>query len=384
MLARAALVLAAASFLALAAPLAAFEVRVQRTPHDGIQPQLVAADGVLHLVYYLGNEAHGNLFYARSTDSGQTFSPPLRVNQTDDSAIAIGNIRGAHLAVGKAGRPHVAWMGSDKAESGPNGATPMVYTRLADDGQSFEPERNVIQFAAGLDGGGSVAADRAGNVYVAWHAAKPGGRGEQDRTIWVARSDDDGQTFAREQQAWTEPVGACGCCGMRAFADTSGAVYVLYRAAERSNQRDMYLLSSADHGASFRGRLLSKWQIDGCPMSSANFANSPRGTLAAWEGEEDVFAALVGPADAPPAELKLLHPSQKAAKRRHPVIAANDQGEVLLAWVEDMTWKTPGKLKWAVFDAEGKETARSEEEHEVPTWGVVGAAGVGEGFVVLY
>jgi DNA-binding beta-propeller fold protein YncE len=43
----------------------------------------------------------------------------------------------------------------------------MLYARLDDAGTAFEPQRNLIQVAAGLDGGGSVAADQAGNVYVA-------------------------------------------------------------------------------------------------------------------------------------------------------------------------------------------------------------------------
>jgi hypothetical protein len=40
----------------------------------------------------------------------------------------------------------------------------MLYTRLNDSGQAFEPQRNVLLFAEGLDGGGSVAANNLGNV----------------------------------------------------------------------------------------------------------------------------------------------------------------------------------------------------------------------------
>src|SRR5204863_2287972 len=104
------------------------------------------------------------------------FSKPIRVNSQAGSAIAIGNIRGAHLALGRNGRTHVAWMGgsgSVKAKIEGEETTPMVYTRLADDGKSFEPERNVLTFTGRLDGGGTVAADAKGNVYVAWHGAPP-------------------------------------------------------------------------------------------------------------------------------------------------------------------------------------------------------------------
>jgi hypothetical protein len=90
---------------------------------------------------------------------------------------------------------------------------PMLYARLNDAGTGFEPERNVVGSAWGLDGGGSLAADGEGNVYVFWHAPIPGKKGEDNRRVWVAVSTDDGKSFAQEAIAYTPPVGACGCCG---------------------------------------------------------------------------------------------------------------------------------------------------------------------------
>jgi len=132
----------------------------------------------------------------------------------------------------------------------------MLYTRLNDPGTAFEPQRNVMQFAVGLDGGASVAADNFSNVYVVWHA-NPENNGEAHRRVWMARSGDDGKTFAREvavdpemkQGVEEEPRGACGCCGMRAFADERAALYILYRAATEQIHRDMVLLVSRDRGS---------------------------------------------------------------------------------------------------------------------------------------
>ena len=112
-----------------------------RVPNGGIQPQLVERDGVIHLLYFSGDPANGSLFYTRSADYGQTFSKPLPVNDADSGAMAVGNIRGAQLAVGKGGRVHVAWNGV-----APVGALPMYYTRLNDAGRAFEKPRNVIGF----------------------------------------------------------------------------------------------------------------------------------------------------------------------------------------------------------------------------------------------
>src|SRR4051794_16953908 len=73
------------------------KVTLLRTPGKGIQPQTVLDDkGVLHLIYFSGVDGAGDIFYVRSENAGGAFSKPLRVNSQPGSAIAIGNIRGAH------------------------------------------------------------------------------------------------------------------------------------------------------------------------------------------------------------------------------------------------------------------------------------------------
>src|ERR1700694_323838 len=130
------------------------KVTLMRVPASGIQPQ-VAIDpkGVVHLLYYKGDPGRGDLYYVRSRDDGATWSAPLRVNSDPGSAIAAGNIRGGHIAIGKNGRVHVSWNGSHQTgPAGPPGREPILYTRLNDDGTAFEPERNLTQVAYGLDG----------------------------------------------------------------------------------------------------------------------------------------------------------------------------------------------------------------------------------------
>lgn len=236
------------------------EVTVLRTPDGGIQPQAVAdAKGTIHLIYFKGEVSAGDLFYVRREAGGRS-SDPVRVNSRPGSAIAVGAIRGGQIALGKAGRVHVAWNGSgrDKESRG------MLYARLNDEGTAFEDQRNLMRTTAVLDGGGTVAADGAGNVYVAWHGQKAGDDpNEGERQVWVARSADEGKTFSAEAPAWEEPTGVCACCSTRAFAADKGAVYVLYRSAGARVNRDIYLLRSTDAGASFRGALVHRWKVPG-------------------------------------------------------------------------------------------------------------------------
>jgi hypothetical protein len=143
------------------------KVKLFRTPNGGLQPQVALDErGVLHLVYFTGEPQGGDIYYVRRETGKTEFTSPLRVNSEPGSAVAVGTIRGAHLAVGKNGRVHVAWNGRHN----PGGhSAPILYARMNDARTSFDPQRNVMQFSGGLDGGGSIAADKSGNVYVAWH-----------------------------------------------------------------------------------------------------------------------------------------------------------------------------------------------------------------------
>jgi hypothetical protein len=361
------------------------KVTLLRIPDRGIQPQVaVDSKGVVHLIYFKGDPAAGDIFYVHSESGEIAFSRPLRVNSYPGSAIAVGNIRGAHLAVGKKGRVHVAWNGTGKAEpKGPKGALPMLYTRLNDAGTAFEPQRNIIQSAFGLDGGGSVAADESGNVYVAWHAPAPGSVGEGQRRVWIAHSSDEGQSFSRETPAYSQATGACGCCGLRAFADSKGSIYLLYRAATEQIHRDMYLLISTNQGAHFQGEDISPWEINTCPMTTASFAQCAAGVLASWETNGQVYYVRIDSQTGQRSQPVAAPGSSRG--RKFPAVAGNAKGETILVWTEGMGWNRGGRLAWQIYDQTGKPTSEKGTADGVPTWSLVAAfVRPDGGFTVIY
>src|SRR5262245_52723572 len=97
----------------LAAPIAsanetASQVRLLHTPDNGIQPQgAVDSKGVVHLIYLKGEPSAEDIFYVRREPAQNEFSRPIQVNSRAHTAMAMGTIRGAQLAVGKNGRVHV-------------------------------------------------------------------------------------------------------------------------------------------------------------------------------------------------------------------------------------------------------------------------------------
>jgi len=370
-----------AGILHLAALASEQMVTLIRTPDGGIQPQAaVAQDGTVHLIYYKGDKGGGDLFYVRRPAAQSAFSSPIQVNTRPKSAIAAGTIRGAQVALGRNGRVHVAWNGP-APEGGNYMEAPMLYTRLNDAGTAFEAERDLITVARGLDGGGSVAADADGNVYVMWHAPKPGNtNGEAGRALFVACSADDGKTFAPEKLATSEPTGACGCCGMKAFADSAGNVFGLYRSASEKVNRDETLLISRNKGKDFEIAYRHAWKIATCPMSSAYFAETADGVLAAAETHGRVFFVRLNPKTG-----KVSEPISPEAKGKHPVVVSNARGDILFVWTEGTGWAKGGALAWQVYDNEGRATSEKGRLDGVPVWSFATAIAKADGsFGIIY
>ncbi len=342
-------------------------ITLLRLPDGAIQPQVLTdPKGGVHLIYFQGEPGAGDVYYKLSADGGTTWTAPLRVNTQPGAVIATGNVRGAHLSLGRNGRPHVAWMGSSKTTP-PSG---LFYTRLNGNGDAFEPERNLITKAWGLDGGATLAADTQGRVHVLWHAPTPNTIGEENRRVWITTSTDDGRTFPPEHAAWAEPTGACACCGMRAGIAANGDLRALYRGAREIVHRDMFLLTSKDQGASFAGTKIDEWEVGACVMSTAWLGP----TTAAWETTGHIHA-LAG--------TRSLTPTG-GGKSKHPVAAANRNGETLLVWTEGMAWKQGAAVAWELFSASGvsKEKGRAEG---VPVWSLPSAFPRPDGsFAILY
>jgi len=367
-------------------------VTVTRVPHNGIQPE-VALDGrgVVHMLYFAGEPRTGNLFFVRSTDFGATFTAPVQVNSQNGSAIAAGTIRGGQLAIGRDGRVHIVWNGSETAvPRGPANprtgrpSSPLLYARSNVDGTAFEAQRNVIRRSYSLDGGGSIAADQVGNVYAAWHAnGLDDSDGEDRRRVWLARSQDDGATFSAEDPAWSETTGACGCCGLRLLAHGRNQLSLLYRSASGGTNRDMYLLGSSNSGQSFRGSRVHPWNIGTCPMTSMTIAAVNSRVVGAWETDGQIYFGDVDPVTA-----RIFAPLRAPGStigRKHPRVAIGPRGTMLVVWTEGTTWARGGSLAWHVFDASGKPTGAAGATSGVPPWSFAAVVARPDGgFTIFY
>jgi hypothetical protein len=366
------------------------KVDVLRVPNGGIQPEIaVDSAGVAHMVYLAGEPGAANVFYVRTTDGGKTFTPAVRVNSQDGSAIATGTIRGAHVAIARSGRVHVAWNGSDQALPKPplnlktnRAGMPMLYARSNATGTAFEPQRNLMTQTTNLDGGGSIAVDEQRGVYVAWHAHPVSGEGgEEARRVWIARSTDDGNTFSAEYAVSDPSTGVCGCCALRLASPRPGELQILYRSATAMVNRDIYSLVSRDRGQTFAGGRIHKWEIGACPMTSMSILGGAA-ILRAWETDGQIYFTAGDDADpkSPPLGANL-----QAPRRKHPRLAVIKDGTVLLAWAEGTAWARGGSIAWQLFDSDGRPTPGAGSAAGLPVWSFPAVLARSDGtFTIFY
>jgi hypothetical protein len=158
---------------------------------------------------------------------------------------------------------------------------------------------------------------------------------------------------------------------------TDGSIAILYRAATDTVNRGMRLLRSDDGGKTFKLSPLDEWKLAMCPMSTASAINTKRGFIAAWENDGKLgFGRL--------SENAIEHLSGKAP-RKHPTLAINSKGEMLLAWAEGIAFGKGGAVGWQQFDAAGKPIGSVVHPDVLPAHGSLAAIALPDGtFVVMY
>ena len=118
-------------------------------------------------------------------------------------------------------------------------------------------------------------------------------------------------------------------------------------------------------------------------MSTFSLAQTSDAIVASWETDGQVHFAKIG--DSVPQ--KIVSPSMpfgEARKRRHPSLAVNARGQILLVWSEGTAWQKGGSLAWQLYESDGRSIATGRSEG-VPIWGLSAAfAGPDGTFTIVY
>ncbi len=281
---------------------------------------------------WLARVDKGRLRVSRSEDGGANFSVPVAVTAEAETVAADAENR-PKIAVADNGAVHVTWLQS----LGKPMAGHIRYARSTDGGRSFAPpvivNEDRQEISHRFD---SLAIDGKNGVAIVWLDARErkdmGARGSPETQVglYAALSADDGARFAANRKI---AGNTCQCCRTGLTWTPDGPV-AYWRHVFGRNIRD-FAIAPLDGGAA-RRVTDDDWQIDACPHHGGGIAADGRGSLhIVWftqgSRRQGIFYRRVTGTDFGLGEaMRLGDPARQAG---HPAVAAHG-ARVLVTWRE--------------------------------------------------
>lgn len=258
-------------------------VRVTPSELDALSEPQVAVENDGHIYVASGD---GNAIYvSRSSDSGSTFSAPIKVAEA--GRMSLGMRRGPRIAAYQGRLTITATYG---AKGG--GADGDILTfRSTDQGKTWSAGANVNDVGgAAREGLHAMAVAPDGTLACSWLDLRSKGT-----KLYMSTSKDGGKSWAKNQLVYESPAGfICQCCHPSLAYEPNGTLLLMYRNV-LEGARDMYLTQTSDDGKTFTPvSKLGKgtWMLDACPMDGGMVmvdSTRPIGTV--WRRENTVYFA---------------------------------------------------------------------------------------------
>lgn len=233
------------------------------------------------------HDSSTNLYFARSTDGGKSFSPALQLNDSEGGVWGFA-ISKPRIAVGPDGALHVLFPGNSKNSVSGESETVALYVRSSPGSDNFSlPQRlnvDALTDKPPKDDGGSfatIAVDRKNTVYAAWIDTRSMVNGETARAA-LAVSTDGGRAFAADFEILPDLV--CPCCQLSSAIDARDRLVLGARLVD-GPYRDNEILALRDKGRvlDYRRRVSgARWQLEGCPRKPTAIAIHDRNWIAAY------------------------------------------------------------------------------------------------------
>ncbi len=204
------------------------------------------------------------ILFSKSTDQGDTWTAPVKVNIVDGDCIDSDNtVEGAVPALGPNGEIYVSW-------AGPNG---LVFNKSLDGGNTWLNQEIAIDPMPGGWDYGIPGIYRAnglpvtkcdlsggvnhGTIYINWTDQR---NGTDDTDVWLVKSTDGGDTWSTPVRVNDDPPGKHQFFTWMDIDQTNGNLFFVFydRRNYTDTQTDVYLAYSTDGGTTFTNILLSE------------------------------------------------------------------------------------------------------------------------------
>lgn len=300
---------------------------------------------------WLAKVENQRLLVSRSDDEGKVFSRPVVVTPHPENISADGENR-PKISIARDGTVLLTWIEALPQKYSGN----VRFARSTDSGQTFSKPITLNDdgriTSHRFD---SLAIDGAGRVVVAWldardrDAAREKGDEFSGVSIYTARSGDNGANFSANRKFQEH---TCECCRI-ALAWTQKGPVAFWRNIFGTNTRD-FAIAHLDKGETRRATV-DEWQIDACPHNGGDIATDHRGQLhLVWftngNNRQGLFyKRLDGDWESQPLSI-----GDSAAQANHASVVAEGK-TVLLTWREfdgrsysaQMMYSNDGGVSWS-------------------------------------
>jgi len=210
---------------------------------------VIDSNNTIHIVWYL-ETPNANVYYKRSTDGGENWSPTMRLSW------ASGSSGYPAVAVDLNNHIYVAWQYYTP------GSFEIYYKKSIDGGASWS-SANRLTWNSGSSQGPAIAIDSDNHIHILWWDGTPG-----NNEIYHRRSTDEGLSWsAAKRLTWNsgssyEPVMTIG---------PSHTIHVVWWDQSPGNY-EIYYRRSPDEGASWENQKRLNWNSgwSGSPAIAAD------------------------------------------------------------------------------------------------------------------
>lgn len=249
-----------------------------RTVAPGRDPMLsVRASGAVSLL----KVDKSNLWLHTSFDGGDTFEPPVRVNDVEGEVSSHGE-SSPQMQVRTRSEFYTLW------QSRRGDGSVLRFARSLDWGESFQKAISIDPTGSASQSFFTLNVAPNGVVYAAWLDGRDRGKGVPGTSaVYLSKSTNKGASFEKPVRV---ALNVCPCCRPSIGFSGAGLVHVSWRGVVEGSVRDIFIATSSDEGVSWgQGRRVAEdnWVINGCPHSGAALASMGKRLFVAWHTIRD-------------------------------------------------------------------------------------------------
>jgi len=314
--------------------LADFSANVQVSANAGSYNKMpdiaVDGNGTVHVVW-INNDNNKNVFYAKSTDHGGTFSTPVQINMHNGYVSDI-MYSGPKIAV-FGGLIHVIWADQRNGYDETN----IFYSQSTDGGDTWTEEVPIGDVSA-FNLYPEIITSELGEIHVIYYSYNR--RFLNFEYIFHIASSDSGQTFSDDEivNNYTEAI-PCECCPAEILILNDGTKMVGFR-NDNNDIRDTFAtFSGADETewGSLTRLSFDDYIISACPSSGPGMSRLGEEVaisyMAAMDNTKKVFLKVSRDDASSFSDSILVDPSAAADIRQdHPYTAITDGNWIHVIW----------------------------------------------------